>query len=624
METFSDLIDYKLIAHMLQGLKPDPKISVTEWADTYRILSNLGAEPGQYKSSRTPFLRKIMDALSNLTPYQKIVFMKSAQVGGTEAGNNWVGCVASMTPGPMLMVMPTDDTVKRNSKIRIDPMIKATPILSEKIKASNIRDGGNTLYSKEFPGGFLQMTGANSPSGLRSMPIKYLFMDEVDAYPLDLDGEGSPVELADARTITFPGRKIFIVSTPTLEDTSVVAKEYADTDQQKYHVPCPHCSTMQPLEFEQLKWDKGTYERVYYQCAHCPGEIDEHYKTWMLEHGQWVADFPELSNDEVIGFYIHGLYSPPGWLTWTMVAKKIDKAEGNELRERNVANLIKGLPYKQKGEQPDWNMVYNKREQYPIGTPPKEVYFITCGVDVQADRVECEVVGWGKGIRSWSIEYIILPGDTAQVHVWNELAKIVNKKWYRADGVMLPMTLMCVDTGYNTSHVYKFCQRFDLSKVVPVKGDDNLNVPVAAPRSVNITQQGKKIGSVKIWRVGVSLLKSELYGYVRQNKNEDGSTQPGYCSFPEYAPEYFKGLCSEQLELREHKGKRKYEWVRKYRQNEPLDCRNYARAAASMKQIDRMRDEHYEQMIGEIDNYTDDTDDDNEQPDGTSIWKKRR
>lgn len=558
-----------------------------------------------------------------MSTWEKIIFMKCAQIGGTEVGNNWIGCVASMTPGPMLMVMPTDDTVKRNSKVRIDPMIKATPILSQKIKASNVRDGGNTLYSKDFPGGFLLMTGANSSSGLRSLPIKNLFLDEVDAYPIDLDGEGSPIDLAIARTTTFPKKKIYIVSTPTLEDTSVIAKEYAKTDQQHYHVPCPHCKEKQKLEFENLKWDPGDYEHVYYKCSSCLEMIEEYNKTWMLDEGEWKADFPELSNSKVIGFHINGLYSPLGWLSWREIAKKWDDAQGDEPKLRSFDNIILGKTYKQKGEQPDWNMLYNKRETYKIGVPPKDVCFLTAGVDIQKDRIEIEIVGWAKGKRSYSVDYIILPGETNQIYVWNELAKIQNKTYTREDGVNLTILKMCVDTGYNTQYVYDFCRRFDLSVVVPVKGQDKQNVIIAAPRAVDISSRsGKKIGTFKVWNIGVSLLKSELYGWVRLNKDEQGVAPPGYCFFPEYGHEYFKGLASEQLELTIVKGKgvRKYEWVRKHRQNEALDCRNYARGAASMLGIDRFQDEDYDAMWG-YNNDSNTPDEDDEHPGVDSIWK---
>jgi len=298
-----------------RGLRPDPLLKVSEWADQHRRLSGKGAaEPGPWRTSRTPYLREIMDCLSPSSPYERVVFMKGAQVGATETGNNWIGYVIHHAPGPMLAVLPTGEMAKRNSRQRIDPLIEDSEVLSSLVKPARARDSGNTVLTKAFQGGVLAMTGANSAVGLRSMPVRYLFLDEVDGYPGDIDGEGDPVALAEARTRTFARRKVFIVSTPTVKGVSRIEREFEASDQRRYFVPCPHCGHFQWLEFERLRWDKGRPETAHYLCAECEGHIQEHHKTRMLEAGEWRATAAsEQGSEKTAGFHISSLYSPIGW-----------------------------------------------------------------------------------------------------------------------------------------------------------------------------------------------------------------------------------------------------------------------------------------------------------------------
>ncbi|WP_328515053.1 phage terminase large subunit family protein [Ralstonia pseudosolanacearum] len=245
-----------------EGLTPDPLLTVSEWSDRHRMLSSkASAEPGRWRTSRTPYLRAIMDCLSPTSPIERVVFMKAAQLGATEMGSNWIGYVIHHAPGPMMAVWPTVEMAKRNSKQRIDPLIEESAVLAERIAPARSRDSGNTILAKEFRGGVLVMTGANSAVGLRSMPVRYLFLDEVDGYPLDVEGEGDAISLAEARTRTFARRKIFIVSTPTIAGASSIEREYDASDQRRYFVPCPHCDHRQWLRFEQLRWTKGSRKR---------------------------------------------------------------------------------------------------------------------------------------------------------------------------------------------------------------------------------------------------------------------------------------------------------------------------------------------------------------------------
>lgn len=351
---------------MRRALRPDQVLTVSEWADTHRRLSGKAAsEPGPWRTDRTPYLREIMDCLSSSSPVQRIVFMKGAQIGGTECGNNWIGYVIHHSPGPMLAILPTVEMAKRNSKQRLDPLIEDSDVIRNRVRPARSRDSGNTILQKEFQGGVLVLTGANSAAGLRSMPVRFLFLDEVDAYPGDVEGEGDPVALAEARTRTFARRKILMVSTPTIRGISRIEREYELSDQRKYMVPCPECGTHQWLKFEQLKWPKGEPEEALYECEHCELKIEERHKTWMLQNGYWEAQAE--CDGRTAGFHLSSLYSPYGWRSWAQIARAWVDAQGSDAAIKSFKNTELGETYVETGEAPDWQRLYERRDPYPAG-----------------------------------------------------------------------------------------------------------------------------------------------------------------------------------------------------------------------------------------------------------------
>ena len=316
-----------LLGAIQGGMTPDPALTVSEWADAHRILSGKSAsEPGPYRTARTPYLKEIMDALSPNSPVQRIAFMKSAQIGATEAGNNWIGYVIANAPGPMIAVSPTVELAKRFSKQRVDNLIETTAVLRQKVAPARTRDSGNTILTKEYVGGMLVLTGANSAVGLRSMPARYALLDECDAYPADADGEGSPIALAEARTKTFSFRKkVFLISTPTITGRSQIEAEYLASDQRRYFVPCPHCGHPQHLRFESLRWTKGQPETAEYHCEDCGAAMHENDKTEMFASGQWRATVV-CDNPLVRGYHLNSLYSPIGWQSWADIAREFESA----------------------------------------------------------------------------------------------------------------------------------------------------------------------------------------------------------------------------------------------------------------------------------------------------------
>jgi phage terminase large subunit GpA-like protein len=582
------------------ALRPDPVLTVSEWADRHRMLSQrASAEPGSWRTERTPYLREIMDCLSATSSIEKVVFMKGAQVGGTEAGNNWLGYVIDNCPGPMLMVQPTVEMAKRNSKTRIAPLIEESPTLREKVRDPRSRDSGNSLLAKEFPGGVVVMAGANSAAGLRSMPVRFLFLDEPDAYPGDVDGEGDPCTLAEARTRTFSRRKIFYVSTPTLAGRSRIEREFMDSDMRFFEVPCPLCGTYQQLVWPQMKWEEGRPETVTYECCHCGERFEEHHKNKILSKGQWVAQNPD---GKWRGYHISSLYSPLGWFSWQQCVEAYIQAAKTDEAMRVFQNTILGLTYADTGEAPDWEVLYGRREDYPLGQVPEGAAFLTAGVDVQKDRIEFEVVAWGRNLESWSIDYQVLAGDTAADEVWEQLSRAVAMEYPRANGMSLPIRMTAIDTGYRTQEVYRWVKNQSAMRVMAVKGREQQATIISQPSTVEVTIRGKRIkGGVKVWPVGVSVAKSELYGWLRRklpDNLEDGMPF-GWCHFPQHPEEWFKQLTAEALIARIVRGYQKFQWEKTRDRNEALDCRIYNRAAAMAVGADRWDERRWEYEAGE-------------------------
>ncbi|HEY0032284.1 MAG TPA: terminase gpA endonuclease subunit, partial [Devosia sp.] len=443
--------------------------------------------------------------------------------------------------------------------------------------------------------------GANSAAGLRSMPVRFLDLDEIDAYPDDVEGEGSPISLAEKRTVTFGSRKkIYKISTPTIKGRSRISNEFATTDQRYFFVPCPHCAHMQILRFPQLRWEKEKYsvDDVYYLCETCEGKIYERHKTAMLTAGEWRPTAPELVSRIKRGYHLSALYSPDGWLPWADIAKQYDEAEGDEPKIKTFTNTILGEEYEEKSEAPEWQQLYERasgKDGQEANKPAASVAFITAGADVQADRIEVELVGWSEGRTSYQIDYRVLMGDPDKPEVWAALDTVLNDTWTTEDGRLLGVRLMAIDTGFKTDKVYDYVKRHGTSRVVPVKGKDELQAPFAPPRVVELTKQGQKLGRLKVWQVGVSYLKGQFYGWLRLVvDHETGEIPKGFCFFTPRDAHYFRGLTAETTRpVRNKKGYIQHVWVKLYERNEPLDCRIYALSAAYITGFDRWTRERW-------------------------------
>jgi len=505
-------------------------------------------------------------------------------------------------PGPMLAVLPTVEMAKRTSRGRLDPLIEDSPALRDRVKPARSRDAGNSMLSKEFPGGILVLTGANSATGLRSMPARYIFLDEVDAYPASADEEGDPVTLAEARTTTFSHRrKVFMVSTPTIRGLSRIEREYEASDQRRYFVPCPHCGAMQWLQFERLRWAKGQPDTAAYHCEGCDKPIAEHHKTQMLERGEWRATAVS-ADPHSIGFHISALYSPLGWKSWAQIAQEWLAAQGSEEMLRAARNTLLGETWVESGDAPEWQRLAERREPFPA-TIPHLGLFLTAGADVQKDRIEVDVWAWGRGLESWLVDHIVIPGGPDDPAAWEKLTALLGQTWAHERGAVMTLAKLAIDTGYESAAVYGWARQQGTAQVAPVKGLEGFNraTPVSGPTFVDATIGGKRLRrGARLWTIAVSTFKAETYRHLRLERpaEPEDPNPPGTLHLPDWIDtEWLKQLVAEQLvTVRNKRGYSHQEWQKMRERNEALDCRVYARAAAWILGADRFDGRMWRQL----------------------------
>jgi len=552
-----------------RGWMIPPPQTVSEWADANRLISRAaGAEPGPWRTSRVPYLAEIMDCLSAESPVREVVVMKSTQVGGTEVLNNFVGYLIDHAPGPAMVVMPTVDMAERWSKQRLAPMLSEMPCLAGKVAPARSRDSGNTTLLKEFPAGVLAITGANSSSGLRSMPVKYLAMDEIDEYDADLNDQGSATELAERRTSTFSRRKILKISTPTVKGASAVEAAFEAGDQRHYHVPCPHCGAAQVLDIEHLL-DDGTYACAANGCL-----IEPHHKTAMLAAGTWVATYPDRP---IRSYHLNALYAPHGLgYSWREIADKRAEARRNPELAVTFANTLLGLPYESDVQRIEVSELAERAEDWPRRTIPRGCLILTVGIDVQHNRWAVRIEGWGRNEQSWTIDYIEIPGDPTREDDWRELDAFVFTPIENSCGISIRPSCIAIDSGNWTHEVYAWVRKHQGKGVIAVKGSNQANKPVIGrPTAQDVNWRGRTVrNGVNLWNVGVNTAKDTLFGRLSGDAGRDASDRR--CHFPSDLPADFY----------EQHGAEKYDpmrkrWVKKPgARNEAWDCLVYAYAAA--------------------------------------------
>lgn len=570
------------------------RILVSEWAEKNRVLpEGLSPYPGSYSFDVNPYMREIVDCLSESSPVHEVAVMKGTQVMATVGlGENWIGYVIDSAPAPMLYVSGDATMAETQMELRVDAMINSAGIahkIASQHKRKTQRKSGDIKTRKEFPGGFLVAAGPNSGAKLRSMSFQDIYVDEIDSFPDSTGKEGDPIYLIRRRVDAFSETyKILWTSTPLFEHNSKILALYREGDQRRYFVPCKHCGHMQYLKWSQLKFKyledgrldckigkdgKIKSSSVHYECEVCGGEWKNSDKDWFLPRGEWRPT-AEPRRPGLRSYHVPGLLSPVGFRSWDDAV--IDflqiKHEGfPRLKYQNFVNTFLGETFEDRGESPKIETLLTRERTYHTNSLPENAkpLFVTIGADVQKDRIECEVVAWGKNAESWSINYYVFHGDTSvlESEAWEAMKTIIRRKH-----AGMKVILTGIDSGYHTDVVYSFCDQFE-GGVHPVMGVEKLknayiklfNVPGHFHARIDIN---------------TDLLKQEIYRYLSKGRYESGEYPRGYCHFPiEYSREHFNRLTAEKriVEINQS-GKEVYKWDAGKRRNEQLDCRVYALA----------------------------------------------
>ena len=553
------------------------------------LSSESGSKGGRWNTDKAPWQREIMDAITDIS-IEKVVVMSAAQMGKTDAFLlNTMGYYMHYDPCTILCMQPTLSLAETLSKDRLMPMVRDTPALKDKINDKS-RTSGNTIFKKSFPGGRITMTGANSPTELRSRPIRVLLADEIDAYPATAGTEGDPLVLAGKRLTTYWNRKEVDTSTPTIKGVSRIEIEYNNSTMEEWNVPCPSCGQFQPLEWQNVIYDVDDdkeIQNINYVCAKC-GSI--HSEIEWKDHFHKGKYIPKYPRRKIRGFHFNSLAST--FFGWEKIIKGY--IEADEEREKGNTELMKswyntelGLPWEANGEAADKDKLFARREKYHCEVPD-EVIVITAGVDTQDDRFEVEVVGWGVEYESYGIYYKRIYGDLKQTEVWKRLDKFLSQRFEKADGTKLRIICTCIDSGgHFANKVYKFCKARTARGVYAVRGG---NEGTARPYVPKPTKNNRE--QTYLFTLGVDVGKALLL--QRLLIEEEGA---GYCHFPKdednyirgYDKDYFKGLTSERQVLKYNKktGKPYFVWELngETKRNEPLDCRNYAQAAMEITSL---------------------------------------
>lgn len=559
-------------------------MSVSEWADTYRQLPADAAEPGQWRTSRTPYAKEIMDAFTD-NRIHRVVVKSAAQVAKTEILLNVIGRFAHLDPCSILLVNPTIEMSQDFSKARLSRMIQDTKVLTPlfygKGENAKTRDSNQTILSKFFAGGRLVLGGANSPAGLASRPIRILLCDEVDRFPISAGSEGDPVDLAAKRQTTFWNYKMGLFSTPTNEGASRIDVEYLTGTQEEWQHQCPNCGEYHALDYRQMqvdyteqKNDNDTksviVKKVLWRCPDCGFEFDE--RTIKTAPQKYVAQNPDAVANRIRSFWLNGFSSP--WLTWAGIMREWLEAQGMPTREAVVYNTRFGLSYKLAGEYDDEKVFLARREEYDAELPDG-VLLLTAAVDVQKNRLEYEITGWGFDEECWGICRGVIMGEPTELETWKNLDLVLDREFHFFNGSSLKISRTFIDSGYSTQAVYNYCNANMHKQRFPIKGKGGAGLPLLyqytnPKRSAAVlTILGVDDGKQEIFaRLGVENVGAQYFHFPL----DDGVFgRRGYDSI------YFKQLISERRITRKVSGIIVTAWepVMEHIRNESLDLRVY-------------------------------------------------
>lgn len=496
----------------LQVLKPPERLTVSQWADRYRVLdSKSSSEPGQWATDRTPYLRGIMDALTD-PKVEEVVFVKPTQVGGTEALNNMLGYVIAQDPSPALFVYPTLELAQYTSKNRMQPMCELSPVLRNKFRKDESKE-----LELQFDGMYVVFAGANSPASLASRPIRFLFMDEVDKYPRSAGKEADPRSLARERTKTFPfNKKIVQTSTPTLKN-GPIWKAYENTEvKMQYYVPCPHCGHYQTFKFkggivfERKLSPENARHTAYYECEGCKQPIRDLHKPMMLRNGEWRTADGKTKKATKTGYWINAIYSP--WVRFGDVVYAFLTSKQSPEELMNFVNSWLAEPWENTQVKLSSDKVLKQTSGYDEGIVPDRTIFLTGGVDVQKDRFFYTVRAWGDKMTSWNVRH-------GMAETWTEIEEVMNTPYYSRDGTEYFVNLCGIDSGYNADETYSFCVT-NGEWAVAVKGSSN-EIPNKY-RMTKIDREDKGMYNISLYLVYGHFYKDFIANRINRKSDDAG------------------------------------------------------------------------------------------------------
>lgn len=598
--------------------RPLPKLSLLEWSERYRHWK----DDMPYRAAATPHIREILDAYSDPS-VEEITIVKPTQAGMTEGLLvNGVGYHMHHDPRDLLVVTPTAEEAKKWSRKKLQPAIDATPVLQGLLQEGS-RKSSDTILEKSYPGGSIGMIGANSARGFRMVTVGTVFSDDVDAWETTAGkgerSEGDQVTLIRRRAERIADRKLCWVSSPTRPDARILVLYDMMERRGEFHVPCPHCSTMQVLEWggpgqkHGMKWETEKVERSYkpkqgevkrggkvhrpdtahYVCVNgCV--IDELEKPDMEAAGRYLTEAGEavlIPGTKSVGFWLKGALTItlPG-SEWPKLVREFLQVVDFPDKLMSFYNTVLALPWERRGDSPEWKRLFERREPRPLGIVPKGVVFLTFGVDVQQTWVEGYCWGWGWDRESWLIDHVVIDGDITGATVKAELTKMLHRTYpIDGSGEQMPVAGLAIDTGHNQMEVAGWYMGVRDPRVMLIKGDHwkNWSVIVGSPSKNQVTYQGKKFGFL-LWPVGSALVKQETYGFLGLERDGE-EFPPGWIHLPQVDDEVCRQLCSEDLvTTTDPQGFPHREWAKNRPRNEALDARSYARAAAERHGLSRM------------------------------------
>lgn len=611
-------------------------MTVVDWAEAHRVLSKESSNGGRFIISRVEVARGPMLWVTE-PGVQTITLQACTQLLKTTFMENVAGYFIHLDPCPILVVQPKDEAAETFSKDRLAPMIRDTPVLKDLFRGQ-ARDAGNTLTHKQFPGGHITMVGANSPTNLAMRPIRVVLSDEIDKYPLSAGNEGPPVDLAEERQAEFSANKLAVrACSPTIEGRSAIAASYQESDQRKPYVACPHCDHWQSLEWEQVRFEKDERGRIKPEtaaivcigCGVCWTEAERlrsldrviwrqtrefdccgrHQKPekWTCEPAAPGVEYA-VCNDcgkrtvphDHAGGLASKLYAPRQSIK--DLVKKFRRAQERGIEAlKTFTNTQLARTWREAGEAPEWDRVYERRGGHLSGNVPAWVLVLFAGCDIQKDRIEVGIWGFGRNRQRALIEHRVLPGDTSRPEVWASLAELLDNTWPHESGTEISVRDWGIDSGAYAAEVSAFVRsQAGRGNVHAVDGQNNFFMAYVGVGGLDVRVNGKKLRrGLKTVKIGVSFCKQELNGQLGLQRPEQGAAfPPGFVHLPDDVTEdQVKQLTSEELVTRTTRNGTRRGWeLIAGRRNEVLDCANYARGLAAMRGWDRWRDWRFREL----------------------------